>query len=102
MRRTILLLTAAAAVVATMMATTSLAVAQGKGPKLTEGVLQLINEKKGKQACDPGEGETSGTTPSTNPAEPDFGAVHGGGFGFSSCYVTLPPQVLPIEEDPEF
>jgi len=92
-----LLLTAAAAVVATMMASTSLVVAQGKGPKLIEGVLQI-------PACTPGEGETNGNTPSTDLNELDFGAVHGGEgtLGFSDCFVTLPPRVLPVEEGPEF
>ena len=98
MRRIVFLLAAAAAMVATMMTLMSPAFAQGKGPKLISGVLQV-------PACNPGEGETSGNdTPATKSGVPDFGAVHGGEdrVGIAGCYVTLPPQVQPIEEGPVF
>jgi hypothetical protein len=97
-RRTIFLLAAAAAMVAIILASTSPAFAQGKGPKLVSGVLQV-------PACNPGEGEISGNdTPATKSGVPDFGAVHGGEdrVGIAGCYVTLPPQVQPIEEGPVF
>ena len=95
MRGTILLVTAAAVVVA-MMASTSLAVARGN-PKVIEGGLLPV------PACDPGQGETSGTTPSTDPDEPDFGVVQGPkiGLGGTTCFVPLPDEALP-EEVPEF
>ena len=97
MRGTILLVTAAAVVVA-MMASTSLAVARGN-PKVIEGGVLPV-----PPACDPGQGETSGTTPSTDPDEPDFGAVQGPeiGLGGTTCFVPLPDEALPEEEVPEF
>ena len=96
MRGTILLVTAATIVVVAMMASTSLAVAQGN-PKVIEGVLPV-------PACDPGQGETSGTTPFTDPAEPDFGAVQGAeiGPGGTTCFVPLPEEALPDDEVLEF
>ena len=97
MRRTISLLTAAAAVVATMMASTSLAVAQGNpqgNPKALEGA-QLVDAA----ACEPGQGETSGTKKPDSGTRP-FGAVHEvGEIGIGpECSVPLPDAALFVED----
>jgi hypothetical protein len=94
LRRTISLLTAAAAVVATMTASTSLAVAQGNpqgNPKALEGA-QLVDAA----ACEPGQGETSGTKKPDSGTRP-FGAVHEPGF-FVPCSVPLPDAALFVED----
>ena len=94
MRRTISLLTAAAAMVATMMASPSLAVAQGNpqgNPNALEGA-QLVDAA----ACEPGRGETSGTKKPDSGTRP-FGAVHEPGF-FAPCSVPLPDAALFVED----
>jgi hypothetical protein len=100
LRRTIFLLTAAAAVVATMLASTSLAVAQGNPqghPEALEGAIDV------DPACATGQGETSGDRrpqhPTTKPEQRVFGAVHEreeGGFGIPvpECSVPLPSPAL--------
>ena len=113
MRRTISLLTAVAAVVATMLASTSLAAAQGNpqgNPHTAENEAQA--QEVGLAACDPGEGETSGDMRSDNPSTDNpstttnpngrsFGAVQkAGGFGIlrPPCSVTLPEAAQIIDE----
>ena len=102
MRRTISLLTAVAAVVATMLASTSLAAAQGNpqgNPHTAEN--EAGAQVVGNAACDPGEGGTSGTKKPDTGTRP-FGAVHeaGGGFGIFQppCSVPLPDAAQIIEE----
>ena len=94
-RRTISLLAAVAAVVATMLASTSLAAAQGN-PKadIEAGAINV------GRACNPGEGETSGTKKPDTGTRP-FGAVHEAGeigiFG-PECSVPLPDAALVVDD----
>ena len=100
MKRITRLVTVVAMMVVMVMASTSLAVAQGNPKVLEGGVLPV------PKACDPGQGETSGTKRSTAPDKPDFGAVQGVEFGpgGTTCFVPLPEDALPEDEEevPEF